>query len=138
MEHQSHTSPSLSTCGGPTQKLIKMHANFCRCNGTALPSLQARFHCHALVIFYKIHTKEAPSYLTYLLTPLSSRSGYSLSKPFLPFSDCTTIINQKTSTLHSFLPRVIALWNTLPDKVQPACASSIYAFKKLLQSHLKI
>ena len=27
----------------PTQKLIKMHANFCRRNGTALPSLQTRF-----------------------------------------------------------------------------------------------
>ena len=25
-------------CGGPTQKLIKMHSNFCRRNGTALPS----------------------------------------------------------------------------------------------------
>ena len=33
-------------CGGPTQKLIKMHANFCRRNGTALPSLQTRFDYH--------------------------------------------------------------------------------------------
>ena len=33
-------------CGGPTQKLIKMHAKFCRRNGTALPSLQTRFDYH--------------------------------------------------------------------------------------------
>ena len=58
-------------CGGPTQKLIKMHANFCRRNGTALPSLQKRFDYHTLVMFYKIHTKQAPSYLTFLLPPLS-------------------------------------------------------------------
>ena len=39
-------------CGGPTQKLIKMHANFCRRNGTALPSLQTRFDYHTLIMFY--------------------------------------------------------------------------------------
>ena len=37
-------------CGGPTQKLIKMHANFCRRNGTALPSLQTRFDYHNHVL----------------------------------------------------------------------------------------
>ena len=118
-------------CGGPTQKLIKMHANFCRRNGTALPSLQTRFDYHTLVMFYKIHTKQAPSYLTSLLPPLSSRSGYTFRKLSYRFPTVS-----RTSTLNSFLPRAVALWNALPTNVQQA--SSIYTFKKLLQSHLKI
>ena len=118
-------------CGGPTQKLIKMHANFCRRNGTALPSLQTRFDYHTLVMFYKIHTKQAPSYLTSLLPSLSSRSGYTFRKLSYRFPTVS-----RTSTLSSFLPRAVALWNALPTNVQQA--SSIYAFKKLLQSHLKI
>ena len=118
-------------CGGPTQKLIKMHANFCRRNGTALPSLQTRFDYHTLVMFYKIHTKQAPSYLTSLLPPLSSRSGYTFRKLSYRFPTVS-----RTSTLNSFLPRAVALWNALPTNVQQV--SSIYTFKKLLQSHLKI
>ena len=118
-------------CGGPTQKLIKMHANFCRRNGTALPSLQTRFDYHTLVMFYKIHTKQAPSYLISLLPPLSSRPGYTFRKLSYRFPTVS-----RTSTLNSFLPRAVALWNALPTNVQQA--SSIYTFKKLLQSHLKI
>ena len=117
-------------CGRPTQKLIKMHANFCRRNGTALPSLQTRFDYHTLVMFYKIHTKQAPSYLTSVLPPLSSRSGYTFRKLSYRFPTVS-----RTSTLNSFLPRAVALWNALPTNVQQA--SSIYTFKKLLQSHLK-
>ena len=117
-------------CGGPTQKLIKMHANFCRRNGTALPSLQARFDYHTLVMFYKIHTKQAPSYLTSLLPPLSSRSGYAFRKLSYRFPTVS-----RTSTLNSFFPRAVALWIALPTNVQQA--SSIYTLKKLLQSHLK-
>ena len=82
-------------CGGPTQKLIKMHANFCRRNGTALPSLQTRFDYHTLVMFYKIHTKQAPSYLTSLLPPLSSRSGYTFRKVSYRFQTVS-----RTSTLN--------------------------------------
>ena len=33
-------------CGGPTQKLNKMPANFCWRNGTAVPPLQTRFDYH--------------------------------------------------------------------------------------------
>ena len=110
---------------------FKMHANFCRRNGTALPSLQTRFDYHTLVMFYKIHTKQAPSYLTSLLPPLSSRSGYTFRKLSYRFPTVS-----RTSTLNSFLPRAVALWNALPTNVQQR--SSIYTFKKLLQSHLKI
>ena len=98
---------------------------------TALPSLQTRFDYHTLVMFYKIHTKQAPSYLTSLLPPLSSRSGYTFRKLSYRFPTVS-----RTSTLNSFLPRAVALWNALPTNVQQA--SSIYTFKKLLQSHLKI
>ena len=83
-----------------------MHANFCRRNGTALPSLQTRFDYHTLVMFYKIHTKQAPSYLTSLLPPLSSRSGYTFRKLSYRFPTVS-----RTSTLNRFLPRAVALWN---------------------------
>ena len=73
-------------CGGPTQKLIEMHANFCRHNGTVLPSLQTRFDYHTLVMFYKIHTKQAPSYLTSLLPPLSLQDQDTLLENFLTVS----------------------------------------------------
>ena len=64
----------------------KMHANFCRRNGTAFPSLQTRVDYHTLVMFYKIHTKQAPSYLTSLFPPLSSRSEYTFRKLSYRFS----------------------------------------------------
>ena len=73
-------------CGGLTQKLIKMHANFCRRNGTALPSLQTRFDYHTLVMFYKMHTKQAPSYLTSLLPPLSLQDQDTPLENFLTVS----------------------------------------------------
>ena len=73
-------------CGGPTQKLIKMDANFCRRNGTALPSLQTRFDYHTLVMFYKIHTNQAPSYLTSLLPPLSIQDQDTHLENFLTVS----------------------------------------------------
>ena len=82
-------------------------------------------------MFYKIHTKQAPSYLTTLLPPLSSRSKYTFKKRSYRFPTVS-----RTSTLNSLLRRAVALWNALPTNVQQA--SSIYAFKKLLQSHLKI
>ena len=78
-------------------------------------------------MFYKIHTKQAPSYLTSLLPPLSSRSGYTFRKRSYRFPTVS-----RTSTLNSFLPRAVALWNALPTNVQQA--SSNCAFKKLLQS----
>ena len=74
-------------------------------------------------MFYKIHTKQAPSYLTSLLPPLSSRSGYTFRKLSYRFPTVS-----RTSTLNSFLPRAGALWNALPTNVQQA--SSIYAFKR--------
>ena len=85
---------------------------------------------HTLVMFYKIHTKQAPLYLTSLLPPLPSRSGYTFRKLSYRFPTVS-----RSSTLNSFLPRAVALWNALPTNVQQG--SSIYTFKKLLQSHLK-
>ena len=56
--------------GGPTQKLLKLHAGFSRQNGTTLQPLQKRFDYHTLVMFYKIHSQNAPPYLVSLLPPL--------------------------------------------------------------------
>ena len=70
-------------------------------------------------MFYKIHTNQAPSYLTSLLPPLSSRSGYTFRKLSYRFPTVS-----KTSTLNSFLPRAVALWNALPTNVQQASSIS--------------
>ena len=46
--------------GGSTQKLQKLCTSFSRRNGTALKPLQKRFDYHTLVMFYKIHSRNAP------------------------------------------------------------------------------
>ena len=83
-------------CGRPTQKLTKMHANFCRRNGTALPSLQTRFDYHTLVMFYKIHTKQAPAVISNF-PPSSSlfKIRIHLQKTFLPFPNCIKNLNSQ-------------------------------------------
>ena len=120
-------------CGGPTQKLIKMHANFCRRNhsGTALPSLQTRFDYHTLVMFYKIHTKQAPSYLTSLLPPLSSRSGYT----FRNFLTVSQLYQEPQLSTVSYLEQLLC---GMPYLLMFNKQAQSILFKKLLQSHLKI
>ena len=89
--------------GGSTQKLQKVCASFSRRNGTALQPLQN------LVMFYKIHSRNAPPYLTSLLPPLALSSGYTFRKLSYRFPAV-----KRTSTMNSFLPRAVALWNELP------------------------
>ena len=80
-------------------------------------------------MFYKIHIKQAPSYLTSLLPRLSSRSGYTFRKLSYRFPTVS-----RTSTLNSFLLRAVALWKALPTNVQQA--SSLYAFNPLMPALL--
>ena len=65
-----------------------------------------RFEYHTLVMFYKIHSRNAPHYLTSLLPPLSLSSGYAfrkLSYMFQAVKRTSTI--QFPSTCSSFLER---------------------------------
>ena len=117
--------------GGPIAKLVKLQENFCRRHDLQMPSLQQRFAYHTLVLFYKLHSHRAPLYLTSLLPSLSSNSGY----PFRKLSYPVPLV-KKTSTLSSFIPRSIILWNDLPSFVQQSRSISI--FKTRLRSHLKL
>ena len=123
-------------CSGPTQKLIiKVHVNFCRRNGTASPPqtrLDYHTSCFTKFTQNKHHISNFPP------SSSLSRSGYTFRKLSYFFRKLSyhfpTV--SRTSTLNSFLPRAVALRNALPTNVQQA--SSIYALKKLLQSHIKI
>ena len=117
--------------GGSTQKLQKLCTSFSRRNGTALQPLQKRFDYHTLAMFYKIHSRNAPPYLTFLLPPLSLSSGYTFRKLSYWFPAV-----KRTSTMNSFLLRAVALWNELPMDIQQS--SSIFIFKKRLRTHLKL
>ena len=86
---------------------------------------------HTLVMFYKIHSRNAPLYLTSLLPPLSLSSGYTFRKLSYKFPAV-----KRTSTMNSFLPRAVALWNQLPMDIQQS--SSTFIFKKRLRTQLKL
>ena len=117
--------------GGSTQKLQKLCTSFSRQNGTASEPLQKRFDYHTLVMFYKIHSHNAPPYLTSLLSPLSLSSGYTFRTMSYRFPAV-----KGTSTMDSFLPRAVVLWNELSMDIQQS--SSTFIFKKRLRTHLKL
>ena len=118
--------------GGSTQKLQKLCTSFSRRNGTASQPLQKRFDYHTPVMFYKIHSDNAPlAYLTSLLSPLSLSSGYTFGKMSYRFPAV-----KGTSTMDSFLPRGVVLWNELSMDIQQS--SSTFIFKKRLRTHLKL
>ena len=117
--------------GGSTQKLQKLSTSFSRRNGTALQPLPKRFDYHTLVMFCKIHSRNAPPYLTSLLPLLSLSSGYTFRKLSHRFPAV-----KSTSTMNSFLPRAVALWNKLPMDIQQS--SFTFLFKRRLPTHLKL
>ena len=56
-------------CRGLIGKLVKLQETFCRQAGVSLPPLQRRFGYHTLLLFYKIRSEVAPTYLSSLLPP---------------------------------------------------------------------
>ena len=82
-------------CGGPTQKLIKMHANFCQRNGTALPSLQKKVRLshfsHVLQNSHKTST------IISNFSPSSSlfNNRTHFKKTFRPFPHCIKNLNSQ-------------------------------------------
>ena len=117
--------------GGNTGKLIKLQELFCRRHQIVLPPLQRRFEYHTLVLFFKIKSNLAPRYLTALLPPPSSNCGYNFRKNLYPVPTL-----KKSSTLTSFFPRSLILWNSLPLDIQRS--ASLPKFKTLLRSYLQV
>ena len=117
--------------GGPTSKLLDLQRTFCRRHNIQLPSLQKRFDYFTLALFFKVRLHQAPNSLYKLLPPPSSSSGYTFRKISYP----VPAVN-RSSTLKSFLPRAIILWNALPVELQ--AMKSVQSFKAALRSHLKL
>ena len=117
--------------GGNTSKLVKLQELFCRRHQIVLPQFQQRFDYHTSVLFYKIKSNLAPPYLTELLPQLSSHCGYNFRKNLYPVPAV-----KKSSTLTSFFPRSINLWNSLPSVIQSS--TSLPKFKAVLRAYLKV
>ena len=117
--------------GGNTSKLVKLQELFCCRHQIVLPQLQQRFDYHTLVLFFKIKSNLAPPYLTELLPQLSSHCGYNFRKNLYPVPAV-----KKSSTLTSFFPRSIILWNSLPSDIQSS--TSLPKFKAVLRAYLKV
>ena len=117
--------------GGNTSKLVKLQELFCCRHQIVLPQLQQRFDYHTLVLFFKIKSNSAPPYLTKLLPQLSSHCGYNFRKNLYPVPAV-----KKSSTLTSFFPRSIILWNSLPSDIQSS--TSLPKFKAVLRAYLKV
>ena len=117
--------------GGPTSKLVDLQRTFCRRHNIQLPSLQKRFDYLTLALFFKVRIHQAPNSLYKLLPPPSSSSGYTFRKISYP----VPAVN-RSSTLKSFLPRAIILWNALPVELQ--AMKSVHSFKAALRNHLKL
>ena len=117
--------------GGPTSKLVDLQRTFCRRHSIQLPSLQKRFDYFTLALLFKVRLHQAPNSLYKLLPPPSSSSGYTFRKISYP----VPAVN-RSSTLKSFLPRAIILWNALPVELQ--AMKSVQSFKAALRSHLKL
>ena len=95
--------------GGPTGKIAKLQDAYCRRHQIHLPPLKKRFEYHTLTLFFKMKHQMVPQYLSSLVpAPTSESSQYSFRKLSYPVP-----LVSKTSTLNSFLPRAIILWNSL-------------------------
>ena len=116
---------------GNTSKLVKLQELFCRRHQIVLPQLQQRFDYHTLVLFSKIKSNLAPPYLTELLPQLSSHCGYNFRKNLYPVPAV-----KKSSTLTSFFPRSVILWNSLPSDIQSSTTPP--KFKAVLRAYLKV
>ena len=93
-------------CGGPIAKLVKLQESFCRRHHVMVPPVKKRFDYHTLILFYKIKSNLAPASLTELLPSPSHNSGHTFRKELYPVP-----LVKKSSSLSSFFPRSIILWN---------------------------
>ena len=86
-----------------------------------------KFDYFTLALFFKVRLHKAPNSLYKLLPPPSSSSGYTFRKISYP----VPAVN-RSSTLKSFLPRAIILWNALPVELQ--AMKSVQSFKAALRN----
>ena len=106
----------------------RLQDSFCKRHGIRLPPLQTRFDYHSLILLYKMRSSLAPPYLCILLPQRASIStGYSLRKSGYPVP-----ATRKSSTLSSFVPRSIVLFNALPKEIQES--KTLTKFKTRLRT----
>ena len=101
-------------------------------DSVSLPPLKRRFDYHTLLLFYKIRSEVAPTYLSSFLHPPLSFSGYKLRKMSYPVPNVST-----KSIILSFLPRPIMLWNDLPSELQKTPSLSIFKSRLRYRLNLK-
>ena len=112
--------------------IAKLQDAYCRRHQIHLPPLKKRFEYHTLTLFFKMKHQMVPQYLSSLVpAPTSESSRYSFRKLSYPVP-----LVSKTSTLNSFLPRAIILWNSLPAAFQDI--KTLAHFKFQLKSFLKL
>ena len=116
-------------CGGPIAKLVKLQESFCRRHHVMLPPVKNDLTTTRSSYFTRLSQNLAPAYLTELLPSPSHNSGHTFRKELYPVP-----LVKKSSSLSSFLPRSIILWNSLPSELQKS--SSLSTFKSALRSHL--
>ena len=118
--------------GDNTVKLQKLQERFCRRHQVHMSPLDTRFKYHTLVLFFKIKAKMSPSYLSSSLPKsINQSTTYNLRKTIYP----VPLVNRKSS-LTSFYPRALILWNSLPVFVQEA--TSLNSFKSRLKAHFNM
>ena len=120
------------SCRGNTDKIVKLQKKFCRRHGIDIVSLNVRFSYPTLLLFYQIKSKISPTYLSSVLPrSLKESSGYNLRRTVYP----VPILNRQSS-FKSFYPRVVILWNSLPQYVQ--VSASLAVFKKRLAANINM
>ena len=96
---------------------------------TGLEKLCFRRQKRKLSLFYKMHNRLTPDYLTHLLpSQVQERSSYHLRHG----EDYTTQNNRLSLTTNSFIPSSIRLWNSLDMQIRSS--SSLTQFKSALKS----
>ena len=82
--------------GGPTGCLQRLQDSFAKRHSLSFPPLEKRFEYHTLVLFYRVRANLAPTYLSFLVPPLTStKSGYSFRKKILPCPPYKKVCNVK-------------------------------------------
>ncbi len=118
--------------GGNTNPLQVLQNRFCKRYCTHLPPLENRFSYHTLLLFFKLRSHLAPTYLQSILpSPFSTSVSYNLRK-----QNYAVPLVHKKNTLSSFLPRALIMWNALPEAIQRL--DKISSFKRALRTHLNI
>ena len=100
---------------------------------TGWENLKQRRERRKLCIFHKIHNGNAPSYLTEIITPLRRQRG---NCNLRGNDDYNLPLYRLESTLNSFFPSTLKLWNNLNRETRDIPAYN--SFKNIIKSNYNI